>query len=295
MFMPLATYTWESIRNLDNTAQLMKIIPQSSFLQQQVIDISHLRTAHYAVFKVLTLHDNYVVRIGISNEQKYIPLNNGFLKTVADITHDQEFEYEIGQYVENWGAHVIRPLYYERLECGVDMMWLPFVEDINAPISTKKWYDALISFHNIPDPGNLPIFNNRQKTMARLLALPSDFSSSKQAQYDELIEKLFQCATRWGVVHGDIHCDNAVNTKADVLLYDLDTLSWGPQVWDLTHLAHRYGQGRNTGYSVELLRTMLGYSEEEFDIAVQLRALASDVAKQARSTQVHLPVPRILL
>lgn len=272
-------YTWESLRDENNQDQLIALISQSNFINQQVVTIVHIRTAHYAVFKVSTVHDSYIVRIGIASNELYMPANNGFLDTATNVAHDQLFEFEMGQYIHSHTDSVICPIHYEIIHETVDLMWLPFVLDDGTAISTQRWFDALSSFRDIERIAKLPVFNNRQKTMNRLKALPPESSDMMGAQYDELLKELFRCATRWGIVHGDIHRDNAINTVDGVLLYDLDTVSWGPQVWDLTHLAHRYGKNRNTGYSVDSLRKMLGYSKEEFEIAVRLRSLASEVAR----------------
>ena len=277
--MPSLIYTWESLRDEKNNDQLIELISQSSFINQQVVTIVHIRTAHYAVFKVSTVRDSYVVRIGIANDQLYMPSNNGFLDTATNVMHDQMFEFEMGQYIHSNTDSVICPIYYERIHAGVDLMWLPFIADDGNAISTQKWFDVLSSFHDIERVAKLPVFNNRQKTMNRLKALPAETSKIIAAQYDELLDDLFRCATRWGVVHGDVHRDNAINVTDRTFLYDLDTVSWGPQVWDITHLAYRYGKNGNTGYSIDSLRQMLGYSEEEFEVAVRLRSLASEVAR----------------
>ena len=277
--MPSLIYTWESLRDKKNNDQLIELISQSDFINQDVVEIAHIRTAHYAVFRVSTVHDSYVVRMGIVNDQAYVPSNNGFLGTAANVVHDQMFEFEIGQYIHSNTDSVICPIYYERINAAVDLMWLPFVLDDGHAISTQKWFDALSSFRDIERTTKLPVFNNRQKTMSRLGVLPAGTAKRMAMKYDELLADLFRCATRWGVIHSDVHRDNAISTVGGVLLYDLDTVSWGPQVWDITHLAHRYGRNGNTGYSVDSLRMMLGYSEEEFEAAMRLRALASEVAR----------------
>lgn len=120
--------------------------------------------------------------------------------------------------------------------------------------------------------------------MQRLERLPDSYAKNAQLKYETLLQELMKKASVWGIIHGDLHRQNIIDHNGLLLLYDLDTVSWGPQVWDLTHLALRHGQYGNTGYSIDELRKSLGYTQEEFHIAIELRKLTRDIAKKS----IHL-------
>lgn len=276
-----AITSWDALRDVRNTSLLAKMLCQSKFINVKLQNITHIRTAHYAVFRVTDHSGDFVARIGLVDSQEYRPTNNGFLGTAQFVNHDQKYEFLAGKYLFESGAHVVNPIRYETYG-ATDILWLPYISDDDSqPISSTQWLELISSFKDIPAPSYLQHFNNYKKSMQRLERLPDFYAKNAQLKYETLLQELMRKASVWGIIHGDLHRQNIINHNGLLLLYDLDTVSWGPQVWDLTHLALRHGQNGNTGYSVDELRRSLGYTQEEFDIAIELRKLARDIAKKS--------------
>jgi len=128
----------------------------------------------------------------------------------------------------------------------------------------------------------LPVFTNRAKSFARLDELPDHLTVSWGNRYDTCLEALFEAATSWSVVHGDAHAGNALNVGGLAILFDFDTASWAPSVWDLTHLMNTAGQGSNTGYTAKELAGLFDFTADEIGAALELRKVAAGIARLHR-------------
>lgn len=276
-------YTWGYIRDSRHVGELATLLGQSSFLRGSTPHIWHIRSAHYAVFVVQAEGVRYIARVGVCDAAAFEPRNTGLLGTARTVSHDQSFEYMIDMYLAGHGAHVIAPLNYERLEGGLDVLWLPFVEAAHATATTGQWTELLASFRHAPRIDTLPVFGNYAKTKARAATLVQGVQLMDQ--YERYMHELFAQTSRWGVVHGDLHAENVIITQDAVVAYDLDTVSWAPAVWDLTHLANRYGTGANKGYDIDVMREHLEFTHEEFKAALRLRRCAAEIARLAREVE----------
>ena len=247
------------------------------------LEITHLRSAHYAVYKVAAARTDWVVRIGAIEEQ--LPVDNtGFMGTSTFVPSGQAREFELGKVLGATGA-VISPLALTALpEEGLEVLWLPFIAGSAEPVSAARWGWALNQIHITRPAGELPVFTNRAKSFARLDALPDqDAADRLRSRYDEAMRKLFDRATRWSLVHGDAHAGNVVNLERRAVLYDLDTACWAPTVWDLTHLLNRAGTAGNTGYTAAGLLRQFDFSSAEVEAALALRRIAAEIATAGRA------------
>lgn len=274
---------WERIRSTvfhpDATAIIRDLAPEGP----RVLTVDHLRTAHYAVYRVRTEDGaDHVVRIGAVTPEDDAPAENtAFSGTSAVSPSGQLREKAIAEAFAAAGADVIAPDHYVRRD-GLEALWLPYLHDTGQPVTASQWRRALTGLHAWRPETELPVFTNRAKSFARLEALPEATAIGLRNRYDTALEALFETATAWSVVHGDAHAGNVINTGGLAVLFDLDTACWAPSVWDLTHLLHRAGTGANTGYTAAELAGLFPFTEAEVGAALELRRVASLIARKHR-------------
>lgn len=275
---------WQALRLPSFAPLAEELVRQyAPSLVGEVVTVTALRSAHYAVLRVDSLKGSWVVRIGVCDDDDRPVDNSAYLGTSHVSPTGQQREYVISQRLSEVGAAVCLPVWYERIAEGYDLQWLPFLAASTQPISAGQWYQVLSSFWQYHPSEELPVFTNRAKTMARLSQLPSTVAADLQQQYDSQLATLFAVTSTWSVVHGDAHGDNAINTGERVLLFDLDTACWAPSVWDLTHLLNRAGTGSNGGYTAHELSALFPFTEREVAAAVALRQTAADIAAEYRN------------
>ena len=274
---------WARIRSEafhpDATALIRDLPPEGP----RVMSIDHLRSAHYAVYRVRTKDGaDHVVRIGAVADQDDAPAENtAFAGTSAASPSGQWREKTIAEEFAAAGADVAAPDHYARRD-GLDALWLPYLKDTGQPVTAGQWHLALTGLHTWRPEAELPVFTNRAKSFARLEALPEATAIGLRNRYDTALEALFETATAWSVVHGDAHAGNVINTGDRAVLFDFDTACWAPSVWDLTHLLHRAGTRANTGYTAAEPLARFPFTEAEVGAAVELRRVASMIAKAHR-------------
>ena len=245
----------------------------------------HLRTAHYAVYRVYgTKGESWVARVGVvSPEDDGAADNTEYLGTSRVSPSGQTREHLIALEFSAVNADVCVPKHYARTPDGFDVLWLPFIDSVGTPLSAGQWHHALTSLHAYRPDTEFPVFTNRVKTFARTEELPHDVGAELRRTYDAQLRKLFAVASQWSVVHGDAHAGNAINIGDKAILFDFDTSCWAPSVWDLTHLLNRAGTDGNTGYTAQELRSLFTFNDAEVDAALALRRTAALVAKAHRS------------
>lgn len=246
-----------------------------------VTEISHVRTAHYAAYKV-TLQDEscWLVRVGIIQPTDSLATDNsGFLGVSTFSPSGQRREATISHGYSSVGALVIPIHSYGEMD-GFDITWTPFHFGDEVPLTARQWHSTLRSLQAYKPAAELPVFTNRAKTFTRLEDFPEEEADLFRSRYDEALERFFTVATSWSVVHGDAHAGNALSVEDQLLLFDFDTGCWAPSVWDLTHLLKRAGDGLNNGYSKEELLSLFSFTRQEVAAAEELRFIASTVAKR---------------
>ncbi|HEX9226179.1 MAG TPA: phosphotransferase [Arthrobacter sp.] len=283
---------WARIRSdafhADATVIIRDLAPEG----HRVVTVRHLRTAHYAVYRVRTGDGaDHVVRIGAVSPDDDAPADNtAFAGTSAESPSGQLREKIIAEAFAAAGADVVAPKHYARRD-GLEALWLPYLQDTGRPVTAGQWHRTLTGLHAWQPGTELPVFTNRSKTFARLEALPEATAIGLRNRYDTALEALFETATAWSVVHGDAHAGNVINTGDRAALFDLDTSCWAPSVWDLTHLLHRAGTGANTGYTAAELTGLFPFTRAEVSAAVALRGVASLVAKAHRDHAARAITP----
>lgn len=247
-------------------------------------NITHIRTAHYSVYKVEdTDGSQHVVRIGVASSADQLPPDNtGYLGTSTVTPVGQPREFLLAKEFAAIGAPVIVPTEYIKTNELFDLLWLPFLENDEKEITAKGWVDALTQLRKYEPKTELPVFTNRVKTMIRLDKVTDGSADYLRAQYDEQMAELFTIATQWGVVHGDAHGGNAIRQNGAPVLYDFDTASWAPSVWDFMHLLNRAGTPANAGFTKDELRSLIPFDDEEIDAALKLRMTAVEAARLYR-------------
>ncbi|MCU1555278.1 MAG: hypothetical protein JWM13_2764 [Arthrobacter sp.] len=235
----------------------------------RVLTVEHLRSAHYAVYRVRTEDGaDHVVRLGVVDpSDDEAADNSGFSGTSAVSPTGQLREKTIAEGFAAAGASVVVPSHYVR-QGGMDALWMPFIDGSTEPITAGQWHAALTGLQVYRPQEELPVFSNRAKTFARLEALPESVSIGLRNQYDTSLGALFETATQWSVVHGDAHAGNALLSGGAAVLYDLDTSCWAPSVWDLTHLLNRAGTGANSGYTASELAALFPFTASEITAAL---------------------------
>lgn len=279
-----ASQLWTKVRSIDFRAPAEEIIWRSSPFGVLPIGVTHVRTAHYAAFRVEdSKNRSWLIRIGVASPSDHRPVDNsGLLGTSTFIPSGQRREASLSQAFETVQADVIPSSHYSQIG-RLDVLWAPFIVGSNAAISAKQWHHALTSLYAYSPDVEFPVFTNRAKTMQRLSELhDTELSVSLQEDYDAQLAELFQVSSRWSVVHGDAHGGNALLKDDRALLFDFDTTCWAPSVWDLTHLLNRAGVGVDSGYTAKELANLFDFSSEEITAALTLRRIASKIAQKHR-------------
>lgn len=275
---------WDKVRSADFRSTAEEIIRLSVPSGRRPINISHVRTAHYAAYRVTDSNmDSWLVRIGVLSPAYLRPVNNsGYLGTSIFTPSGQYRETLLSQAFESSGADVISVSHYAQIGT-LDVTWSPFICGSNTVISAKQWHHALMSLHAYSPDVKLPVFTNRAKTMQRISELNNtQLAASLQEQYDAQLKELFEVSSRWSLIHGDAHGGNALTVNDRALLFDFDTACWAPSVWDLTHLLNRAGNGVDSGYKIKELTDLFDFSSEEITAALTLRRIASKIAQKHR-------------
>lgn len=280
---------WEKLRDPGFRPTIESIIERSAPPGVRIASMVHVRTSHYVAYRVDAFKGSWLVRVGVTAPSDSAPANNsGPLGTSMTTPTGQNREYRLARGFASAGSSAVVP---ERCvafdghlddHAGIDVLWLPFLEDSGTAVTAAQWAQALIPLHASRPAGRLPVFTNRAKTLGRM-SLWEDREAAAEigAAYDAAMARLFGVATAWGPVHGDAHSGNVLVSDGKAMLFDFDTACWAPLVWDLTHLLTRAGTDRNTGYTVGELREAFGFTDEEVDAAVELRLVARRVARWA--------------
>jgi hypothetical protein len=284
--------SWSALRSPGFAAEAHRIIATTIPDGVQLRAVAHLRSAHYAVYRVEALDgSSWVARIGATAETDGDPAQNtAFLGTSASSPTGQYREFEIARGYAAAGAAVIAPHAYAAAD-GFDVLWIPFITDTRTPVTAAQWHQALTSLHSWRPAEELPVFTNRAKSFARLDELPEAAAGGLRNRYDTALEALFEEATSWSAVHGDAHAGNVINAGDAALLFDVDTVCWAPSVWDLTHLLNRAGTAGNTGYTASELAALFPFTAAEVAAALELRRVAALIASEHRNHLAPIPAP----
>jgi hypothetical protein len=271
--------SWRWLRKANHQPEVIALI--NSTAPQPVTSITHMRSAHYAAYRVVTADGSaWVARIGVTSAQDSAePDNTGFLNTSTFSPSGQLREFLISKGFAEAGGQVI-PISSYHAETGLDITWTPFLEDELGQFTAQSWADALKSLWSYTPENRLPVFTNRTKTFTRLTNFPSDEEARYQDVYNKQLSELFSVATRWSVIHGDAHAENALHHNNQAMLFDFDTACWGPSVWDLSHLIFRAGTGLNKDYDLKELLSLMGFSPEEVAATHKLRSTASVISQE---------------
>lgn len=253
----------------------------------RITSMSHVRTAHYVAYRVESAAGSWLVRVGVTAPSDSAPADNtGFLGTAVSVPTGQRREYSLAKAFAAAGTSVAMPERYVAFDgslddhSGLDVLWLPFLTDSGEPVNAEQWALTLGPLHRSRPAGDLPVFTNRAKTLARLDLWPDRGTAEAiTAEYDDGLAGLFTTATKWGPVHGDAHCGNVLVADGKPVLFDFDTVCWAPLVWDLTHLLIRAGTDGNTGYTACELAAAFDFTQDELEAALHLRGIARRVAR----------------
>lgn len=283
------TDSWAQLRSPGFLETVKDVIEQSAADEMSIVSISHVRTAHYVACRVSTEQSSWLVRVGVvePSDSRLID-NTGYLKTSTFVPSGQHREYLLSKELHSSGVNVTVPGHYFSTpdlygNLNLDVLWLPFLEDSGDPMTASQWGHALRSFHSMSPEEQLPVFTNRAKTFARLESMADREAAERFArEYDSALERLFDVATSWSPVHGDAHCGNVLISFGSPVLFDFDTVCWAPSVWDLTHLLSRVGTENNTGYTTHELLSEFDFTDEEVEAAVNLRKIATQIARAVR-------------
>lgn len=276
---------WDILRSADFQEEIaLPLIFENAPSDITPKTVSHIRTAHYSVYKVDEENGTeHIVRIGVSSSLDNSPANNtGFLGTSLVSPVGQPRELKIAQGFAAAGAPVVVPSHYVKTNEVFDLLWLPFLHSDEQELTAAGWVDALTQLRKYQPNEELPIFTNRVKTMERLNAIADGSADHLRSRYDSELSELFTVATQWGVVHGDAHGGNAIRKEGSPILFDFDTACWAPSVWDFTHLLNRAGNASNAGFTKEELITLIPFDDEEISAAMALRTTAAEAAKAHR-------------
>lgn len=284
---PTLAELWVWLRSDDFLPFGAEIVKTHVPVEMQILSVTHVRTGHYAAYKVETVCGSWLVRVGLASPSDSQPADNSAYRgTSAHSPTGQEREYTLAQFLAASNVDVVAPAYYGRIDpteangASYDVLWIPFLDDEGSAITASQWYDVLSPLHKTKPLTELPVFTNRDKTMARLKDFPDRGLAKAYAQeYDTALTHLFDVATHWGIVHGDAHSENILISRGVPVLFDFDTVCWAPTVWDLTHLLTRVGIHRNTGYTVEELKAAFHFTDEEVDAALLVRSIATKIAR----------------
>jgi hypothetical protein len=277
---PPAIRTWDQLRAPSFEARARQVIDSALPDGLDLADVTHMRTAHYAVYRAVTTDgSSWVVRIGLVSEDDGAPAaNTGYQGTSIVSPTGQLRELEIARGFAAAGAAVSVPSHHIRTG-ALDVLWVPFLVGGDAPLTAAQWHDALSALYAYRPAEELPVFTNRAKSFARLDELPDNLTVSLRNRYDTRMEALFEATSSWSVVHGGAHAGNALNVGGKAVLFDFDTACWAPSVWDLTHLLNRAGGSGNTGYTAGELADLFRFTAEEVHAALELRKIAAEIAR----------------
>lgn len=287
-----AVHTWDELRSPAFEALAPQVIGGALPPGLEMSAVNHLRTAHYAVYRVAANDgSSWVVRIGLVSDEDDAPADNtGYQGTSVVSPTGQRREMEIARGFAAAGASVSAPSHYIR-SGGLDVLWAPFLTGTGQPLTAAQWHAALTGLHSYRPAEELPVFTNRAKSFARLDEMPDNLTVALRNRYDTRMEALFEAATSWSVVHGDAHAGNALNVGGRAVLFDWDTACWAPSVWDLTHLLNRAGTGENTGYTAKDLAALFPFTSAEVDAALALRKVAAEIAREHRVHAARAATP----
>ena len=282
-----AAEKWTALRSSDRAKTSEDAICATLPERVGLSSLVHLRTAHYAVYRVCDINgDSWVARVGVvSPEDDALADNTEYLGTSRVSPSGQRREHLIALEFSAVNADVCAPKHYARTPDGFDVLWLPFIDSMDTPLNAGQWHRALTGLHAYRPDIEFPVFTNRVKTFARTEELPHNIGAELRRTYDAQLKELFTVASQWSVVHGDAHSGNATNTGDKAVLFDFDTACWAPSVWDLTHLLNRAGTDGNTGYTAPELRSLFTFSDKEIEAALALRRTAALVAKAHRERE----------
>lgn len=279
-----AEQLWNKVRSAGFRSTAEEVIRLSHPIDILPIDVSHVRTAHYAAYRVTDSNsDSWLVRIGarVASDEASVS-NSGYLGTSVSTPTGQHREVALSQAFESSGADVIAVRHYAQVG-QLDVTWSPFICGANTAITARQWNHALTGLYAYRPSVEIPVFTNRAKTMQRISELRDvELAGHLQAHYDFQLKELFTVCSRWSVVHGDAHGGNALVVDERALLFDFDTTCWAPSVWDLTHLLNRAGNTENSGYTAGELTSLFNLSSTEIEAALRLRSTASLIAKKHR-------------
>lgn len=280
--------SWRELRSPDFIPDGADLIREHCPANVEVFSIEHLRSGHYAAYRVQTSDGRqWLVRVGLTDASDLAEVDNtGFLGTAIASPTGQLREMEIANGFASAGAAVIPAEAHLRTPAGFDLLWAPFLHGDEIPLTAAAWHRALTSLYAYRPAIALPVFTNRIKTIGKLAAIPDrEAVDDLLRTYDRQLEHLFSVATGWSAVHGDAHGGNALNIDGDALLFDFDTVCWAPSVWDLTHLLTRGGTGVNSGYTAAELIDFFAFEPDEIQAAIDLRL----TAKRAGHLQALYP------
>lgn len=275
---------WTSLRTTGDSRTAQDAICGTIPEGMEIASLEHLRTAHYAVYRVQdTAGSKWVARVGVVSPHDELPVDNtGYLGTSTFSPSGQFREHLIASGFHAANADVCPSAHYAVTPDDLDVLWMPFIDSIDSPLSAAQWHHAMTSLYSYSPDQEMPVFTNRTKTFDRIKQLPRHIGDDLRHVYDIQLQELFEAATRWSVVHGDAHSGNAVNDGTNAVLFDFDTACWAPSVWDLTHLLNRAGTDGNTGYTASELRSLFPFTDDEVSAALALRKTAALVAKRHR-------------
>lgn len=284
---PSLAELWAWLRTTDFLPIGAETIRNTAPPEMQILSVTHVRTGHYAAYKVETSENSWLVRVGLVSPSDSQPANNSaYLGTSTHSPTGQEREYTLARQFAASNVSVATPAHYavtspaDAHGAAYDVLWLPFLQDSGVAVTAIQWFETLSPLHNHKSVVELPLFTNREKTMTRLRSFSDREAAAAFAEeYDAGLAHLFEVATQWGVVHGDAHCENILIFDGTPILFDFDTACWAPAVWDLTHLLSRVGTSGNTGYTADELKAVFPFTEEEIAAALRVRDVATRIAR----------------
>lgn len=270
--MTVANPTWADIQSPLFADAANRIICDNPPKGRSVRGITPLPGTTYAVHRV-TLDDGsrHVVRIGA------VPLDrdtadDGFLGTASVTMKSLRHQKQAALSAHAGGAPVAVPWLVRECD-GVEMMWMPFVDDDTSPLTAGQWHGLLQCLPDRRLPGS-PVFTHRAQIMEALHGLDQAVAAGLGGRYDLWMETLFEEATRWSMIHGDPTREHVrsgarggIGANGAIML-SLGAMCWAPAVWDATGVpAEVRGEVMALG----------GYSPAEIRAALELRRVAADV------------------
>lgn len=175
------------------------------------------------------------------------------------------------------GLHTPEPLSLTQVN-DLEVMVMEHVTPTGELLTVSDYLALIAPLRNVPTEC-LPVFTNWAKAMSR--TSPGDVMRER---YADAMNRLFDVATEWSAVHGDMHGGNAFHTANGTVIVDFDTACASPAVWEWTHLLTRAGTVKDAGICPRELHAALTdmFSEQEIRAAVELRSLAREIAAAHR-------------